>query len=411
MITEIIDPIHGFIEASPTEMRLIDDPSFQRLRRINQLAGAHLVYPGARHARFEHSLGAMHISGMAATSLKNRSQITESQGSALRLAGLIHDIGHGPFSHLFESVMRRHRGLGGASHEQIGRRILEETSLGDALGRTRRRVADLAFGGTTPSALPEIISGVMGTDTMDYLLRDGHFTGSEHARVDHRRLVASLERLGNRMGLARSALHSFESMMHSRRQMFRTVYFHRAVRAAQSTMLRAFDLAAAELGLSSLTLEEYVGLTDESTMALLTTMRPSTPAVRDAQRLAFEYASRMLPKCVLDVPLEDRAPDTAKMGSEIAERAGVAENAVLVDVTGVSSMPLGAGGRSMRHITLVSSGSRGTRTAEDVPFSRLPLLAALLGSMGTLRVYARSNTKKVADAATASHRKWQGESA
>jgi len=316
MTTEIIDPVHGFIVADEAEMRVIDDPAFQRLRRINQLAGAHMVYPGARHARFEHSLGTMHISGMAASSLMSRGGLTESQARALRLAGLVHDIGHGPFSHLFESVLRAHGGLGGAGHEGIGRRILAGTSLGDALGRERRRVAGLAFGGPAPSALPEIISGVMGTDTMDYLLRDGHFTGSEHARVDHRRLVSSLVRLRGRMGLARSALHSFESMMHSRRQMFRT----------------------------------------------------------------------------------------------IAVAARVAESLVLVDVAGASAVPLAAGGRAVGHVTLVGE-PRGEATAEDVPFSRLPLLAALLGPAGTLRVYARGNTKKVAAAASAAHARWHARGA
>jgi len=410
MTTEIIDPIHGFIVADEAEMRVIDDPAFQRLRRINQLAGAHMVYPGARHARFEHSLGTMHISGMAASSLMSCGRLAESQARALRLAGLVHDIGHGPFSHLFESVMRAHRGLGGAGHEEIGRRILAGTSLGDALGRDRRRVAGLAFGGPAPSALPEIISGVMGTDTMDYLLRDGHFTGSEHARVDHRRLVSSLVRLKGRMGLARSALHSFESMMHSRRQMFRTVYFHRAVRAAQSTILRAFDLAADELGLGSLTLGEYVALTDDSAMALLRSLRPETRAVRDAQVLAREYESRALPRCVLDVALEGRAPDAAAMRAEVASAAGVAESLVLVDVTGASAVPLAAGGRAVGHVTLVGE-PRGEATAEDVPFSRLPLLAALLGPAGTLRVYARGNTKKVAAAASAAHARWHARGA
>lgn len=410
MATEIIDPIHGFIAADEAEMRVIDDPAFQRLRRINQLAGAHMVYPGARHARFEHSLGTMHISGMAASSLMSRGRLTEAQSRALRLAGLVHDIGHGPFSHLFESVMREHRGLGGAGHEEIGRRILAETSLGDALGRQRRRVAGLAFGGPSASALPEIISGVMGTDTMDYLLRDGHFTGSEHARVDHRRLVSSLVRLRGRMGLARSALHSFESMMHSRRQMFRTVYFHRAVRAAQSTILRAFDLAAGELGLASITLDDYVALTDDTVMARLRSLRPATRAIRDAQALAREYETRVLPRCVLDEAIAGRAPDAPAMRAEIAAAAGVAEGLVIVDVTGASSVPLAAGGREMRHVTLVGE-PRGEATAEDVPFSRLPLLAALLGSMGTLRVYARGNTKKVAAAASRAHRRWHARGA
>ena len=394
---EIIDPVHGFIQTDHTEVRIIDDPVFQRLRRINQLSGAHLVYPGARHARFEHSLGAMHIAGMAGASLRERGFVGESQARALRLAGLVHDIGHGPFSHLFEPVMRRHGGLGGVDHERIGRRILEETSLGDPLGRDRRRVADLAYGSRRRSALSDVVSGIMGADTMDYLLRDGHFTGSEHARVDHRRIVQSVEIHDNAIALARSALHSFESMMHSRRQMFHTVYFHRAVRAAQTMVRESFDLAASALGLDSLSLDEYVGLTDESIMSQIAGLE-GTPDVRAAQRLADEYHRRRLPKCVLDVELTGRRPDRARLRSRIARRAGVAESEVLVDITGASSLPLSSDGRALRSISLVSGTGR-SRRAERVPFSKLPLIAALLVPISMLRVYARSNTKKVAAAA------------
>lgn len=393
---EIIDPIHGFIQPNSTEVKIIDDPIFQRLRRISQLSSASLVYLGARHARFEHSLGTMHIAGMIASSLYEKGFVRKQQTDELRLAGLIHDIGHGPYSHLFESVMRMHGALGGADHEEIGRMILEKTSIGDALGRSRRKVADLAFGGKRRSALSEIVSGVMGADTMDYLLRDGHFTGSEHARVDHQRIAQSLEIHGGRIALARSALYSFESMMHSRRQMFLTVYFHRAVRAAQAMISESFKLAAGELGLASLTLDEYVELTDDSIMAKLTTLQPDTPAVREAQKLADEYQKRRLPKCVLDIPVPNPRPDPDKLRSKIAARARVAESDILVNITGTSSLPLASDKTEMRSIALFSGPQHKVR---DVPFEELPLVAVLLRPITMLRVYTRSNTKKVAEAA------------
>lgn len=393
---EIVDPIHGFIQPNSTEVKIIDDPIFQRLRRISQLSGAHLVYPGARHARFEHSLGTMHIAGMTATSLYERGFVNNSQVDELRIAGLIHDIGHGPYSHLFEAVMSRHGGLGGADHEEIGRMILEQTSIGDTLGRNRRKVADLAFGGKHHNALSDIVSGVIGSDTMDYLLRDGHFTGSKHARVDHQRLAQSLEIRNNKIILARSALSSFESMMHSRRQMFLTVYFHRAVRAAQAMILESFELAADELGLDSLTLGEYVTLTDESIMSELVALRPRTTAIREAQKLADEYQKRKLPKCVLDTQLSKSSPNAAQLRTKIANRAKVAESDILVDITGASSLPLSSDKKEMRSIMLFSGPKR---SVQNVPFSKMPLVAALLSPISTLRVYSRSNTKKVAEAA------------
>ena len=395
---EIVDPIHGFVLADAVEKQIIDDPTFQRLRRIGQLYGAHLAYPGAHHTRFEHSLGVMHISGKASASLRERGFIRESQAAYLRLAGLVHDIGHGPFSHLFESMMRRHGGLGGRDHEEIGRMLLEKTALSDALGRSRRRVADLAFGGSRHNALSDVVSGVMGTDTMDYLLRDGYFTGSEHAKVDYRRLVHSITIHRGRFELDRSALHSFESMMHSRRQMFYTVYFHRTVRAAQTMILEALDLAANDLGLGALSLDEYIALTDESVISDLVGLTPGDVAIREAQNLVNEYRKRRIPKCVLDVELGNDRPNPAALRSKIATKAGVPESIVLVDVPTAPSLPLSSTGRATQSIALVSGSGR-ARRAKNVPFSDLPLVAALLAPISMLRVYARSNTKKVADAA------------
>ena len=104
---EITDPIHDFIRLNSTEQKIVDTPVFQRLRRIKQLSGAHLTYPGAQHTRFEHSLGVMHIAGMAANSLSSKKQMPSTDTDDIRLAALLHDIGHGPFSHLFEEVLQK----------------------------------------------------------------------------------------------------------------------------------------------------------------------------------------------------------------------------------------------------------------------------------------------------------------
>ena len=104
---EITDPIHDFIRLNSTEQKIIDTSVFQRLRRIKQLSGAHLTYPGAQHTRFEHSLGVMHIAGMAGTSLASKKQMPATDIDDVRLAALLHDIGHGPFSHLFEEVLQK----------------------------------------------------------------------------------------------------------------------------------------------------------------------------------------------------------------------------------------------------------------------------------------------------------------
>ena len=129
---EITDPIHDFIRLNKTEQQIIDTPVFQRLRRIKQLSGAHLTYPGAQHTRFEHSLGVMHIASMAGTSLQSKGITTKDDIVNLRLAGLLHDIGHGPFSHLFEEVLQRKKK---DSHEQIGKQIILKTEIGDIISK------------------------------------------------------------------------------------------------------------------------------------------------------------------------------------------------------------------------------------------------------------------------------------
>ena len=127
---EITDPIHDFIRLTETERQIIDTSVFQRLRRIKQLSGAHLTYPGAQHTRFEHSLGVMHIASMAGVSLQSKGMMTNNDLKNLRLAALLHDIGHGPFSHLFEEVLQRKKKK---SHEQIGKEIILKTEIGDIL--------------------------------------------------------------------------------------------------------------------------------------------------------------------------------------------------------------------------------------------------------------------------------------
>ena len=146
----IIDPIHGFVRAYETEQKLILNPAFQRLRRIRQLSSTHLVYPGAQHTRFEHSLGVMHVAGMAGHALAEKGAIDSEKIIILKLAGLLHDIGHGPFSHMFETL-----GFGGCfSHEEMGRKIIETTEIAEVISSTGYEPKDVtatAFGGNSTS--------------------------------------------------------------------------------------------------------------------------------------------------------------------------------------------------------------------------------------------------------------------
>ncbi len=294
---EITDPIHDFIRLNSTEQKIIDTSVFQRLRRIKQLSGAHLTYPGAQHTRFEHSLGVMHIAGMAGTSLASKKQMPVTDIDDIRLAALLHDIGHGPFSHLFEEVLQKKKHI---THEQIGKEIILKSEIGDIISKTtdKKKINRLAVGEGKKQFENEIISGALSADMMDYLLRDGYFTGAEHAKIDHNRITNSFEIYKNKLALQSSALVNFETMMISRFQMFKAVYFHKTVRAGEVMLLEAMSLADDHLGLSEMNAKEYVEQTDDTILEKLTSLPETNSELKAAKKIAIDYQNRKLFKCV-----------------------------------------------------------------------------------------------------------------
>ena len=294
---DIIDPIHDFIRVYDYELPLIDSPLFQRLRRIKQLSGAHLTYPAAQHSRFEHSLGVMHIASQAGFSLNEKGFLSSDDVQILRVAGLLHDIGHGPFSHLFEEVIQEKK----ISHEDYGKKIILTSEIGDILSKTgfdKKLIAKIAFGESKYQFMNEIVSGALSADMMDYLLRDGYFSGAEHAKIDHKRITQSLDVHKKKLALERSALYSFESMMHSRYQMFKAVYFHKTVRAAEVMLIEALRQSDDEFGFTSFNLNEFVKLTDEYVLASLISSK--SPKLKRARQFAEDYQNRKLLKCVFE---------------------------------------------------------------------------------------------------------------
>ncbi|HKU50023.1 MAG TPA: HD domain-containing protein, partial [Nitrososphaera sp.] len=354
-VGEITDPVHRSIRFSQVEKEVIDTPTFQRLRRIRQLAGAHLVYPSAQHSRFEHSLGAMHIAGLAAESLLSKGYIDNAEVvQELRLAALLHDIGHGPFSHLFEEVLEYYCKT---THEAMGRKIIAHTEISDVLSRHGHSVEQtcrLSFASPKVTYLNEIISGGLSADIMDYLPRDGLFTGAEYAKVDYYRIVSSLEVWKNRLAINKSALNSLESMLISRYEMFKAVYFHKTVRAAEVMLLQSMIAADQDLGLSDTSLENYLSLTDEATLERLCSVdsnnngnNPRSDSRQAfAARLARDYRDRRLLKAVYEKLLQKRGRHQMdrkmlrSMSSRIAEAARIASDYVFVDASRAPSMPL-----------------------------------------------------------------------
>ncbi|KAG0511983.1 MAG: Deoxyguanosinetriphosphate triphosphohydrolase [Nitrosopumilales archaeon] len=399
---DIIDPIHDFIRAYGTEITIIDNPIFQRLRRIRQLSGAHLVYPGAQHTRFEHSLGVMHIAGQAGQVLQEKGIVNSNDIENIRLAALLHDIGHGPFAHIFEEVLQRKNK---ASHEEIGRDLILKTEIGDDISKSgfdKKLITKLAFGNSKFQFMNEIISGALSADMMDYLLRDGYFTGAEHAKIDHKRITQSLDVYQKKLALEKSALYSFESMMHSRYQMFKAVYFHKTVRAAEVMLLESIRLAYDELGLSNISWNDYVCLTDDYVLEKLVSLPPKTLELKKAKKLAIDYQNRELFKCVFERMLTSKSLDKVKktkLRQELSRKSKVDENEIFVDTSVTPSIPLSPSKKESKSIILITKGNHKFEV-QEIPISKIPLVSTMSGFMNILRIYTpRKNRKKVEIAA------------
>jgi len=398
---DIIDPIHDFVRVNSNELKIIDTSIFQRLRRIRQLSGAHLIYPGAQHTRFEHSLGVMHIASMAGHALNEKGIVSSDNIQDLRFAGLLHDIGHGPFSHIFEELLQKRK----MSHEDMGRDIILKTQIGDLIsanGFNKKFITELAFGDSKFQFMNEIISGALSADIMDYLLRDGYFTGAEHAKIDHNRLTYSLDVYKNKLALEKSALVNFETMMISRYQMFKAVYFHKTVRAGEVMLLEAIDLAEGELGLSSMNLDEYLQLSDDVILAKLLNLPEHNSKLKASKKIATDYLNRNLFKSVFESTLTGKAITKKRMQElrgEISKKSKIDINEIFVDSSNTPSIPLSPSKKESKSIILLENNGNKT-TAKEMLISQIQLVSVMSGFMKILRVYTPAkNRKKVEMAA------------
>jgi len=386
---EITDPIHDFIRLNSTEQKIIDTPVFQRLRRIKQLSGAHLTYPGAQHTRFEHSLGVMHIAGMASNSLASKKQMSVSDIDDVRLAALLHDIGHGPFSHLFEELLQKKK----HSHEDIGKEIILKTTIGDLISKSgfdKRFITKLAFGDSKFQFMNEIISGALSADIMDYLLRDGYFTGAEHAKIDHNRLTNSLDVYKNKLALDKSALVNFETMLISRYQMFKAVYFHKTVRAGEVMLLESMELAEEELNLTSMVLDDYLELSDDVILSKLLNLPEHNSKLKTAKKIAIDYQNRNLFKSVFELALTSGTIGKKRLNEireEISKRSKVDIDEIFVDSSNTPSIPLSPSKKESKSIILLEEDNNRTNRQIIwhafllIPVSLFFVVTGVLGSI------------------------------
>jgi hypothetical protein len=327
------DPIHGYIQVFDHEKKVIDTAIFQRLRRIHQNTGVHYAYPGATHSRFSHSLGVMHIAGIFAENLLEKIPgLSNSKKRKyyylMRLWGLTHDIGHGPFSHTFDDVVFGPRY--NTDHEKYGGRILREST---ELPRTLQTHDGIQIDINEIASLFEVKSieewplkrrigqsqvketvfyyicrGAYSADIVDFLLRDSYFTGAGYGNIDWKRLVFSSIPIKDKVVLDPRGEEAFDSLLLARLFMFSTVYYHRTTRAAIKVITQFLVEASPQLQYFNAyiqNVDNFSALDEESILAL--------PQLSNSQ-----YRKQLIER---KIPYSKFAEQKSEISLEISDKA------------------------------------------------------------------------------------------
>jgi len=331
------DPIHGFVEIRPHEREIIDSLVFQRLRNIHQLSFGYLVYHGAEHSRFGHSIGVMHLaSRMFDNALRNTQEFgtdsitfDEADRSKLRVAALLHDVGHPPFSHGLEgSVFPKHVNYSSALIEGPLAPLIEKAQM------KPKEIAGLVQGRSDPkkSYLAKILSSQLDADRIDYLTRDSHYTGVMYGVFDVQRLILSIAVKDGQLVVLQKGLYAADQFLISRFYMYEQVYLHRVKRAFEG-MARSFAESAEPNSLGYPSVEEiragpgiakFLSCDDEWFMGLL----GDTPTDNVRGRIADQIVRRIPYKKVVDsddvrriyAKKEGRTDDTGRSGIDFLRK-------------------------------------------------------------------------------------------
>ncbi|HHQ45027.1 MAG TPA: HD domain-containing protein [Candidatus Altiarchaeales archaeon] len=317
----IRDPIHGNIGLSELEVELIDTRQMQRLRNVKQNGLCYLVYPAMNSTRFEHSLGVMHLGGVLAENL----ELGEEDAKTVRCAGLLHDIGHGPFSHTTEFAWKKT----GADHEYYSEKIVRSDEISKILrehGVKPKRVCQLIKG---VGALGGVISSPIDVDKMDYLIRDAYYAGVAYGITDVERVLQSIRIFGDEISVDEDGLEAVESLLVNRNLMYQTVYRHHAKRIAEAMFRKALQKMVEE-GFNPESLVEF------DDVEMLSIMRGHGGFVSDMIR---RLEARRLYKNVFRENLvgldKDFKKEVSRNPDELEERIevelGLDEGSVIVD--------------------------------------------------------------------------------
>jgi len=342
---EIKDPVHGYVYITENEKEIIDSFPVQRLRRLRQLAGAEYVYPGANHTRFEHSVGVMYLAGRVTENPKISQLISEDEAEIVRIAALLHDVGHGPFSHVFEHLLDKLD----KTHEDMTLWIIKNSELKDTLnklGYNAEEIGKLAIGRLhkpKKAFLDQIISSAVDVDKLDFIVRDTFHTGAEYGYIDIFRLIHALDVLDENLAVDLGALSALESFVIARIESFKSIYFHRVGRAAQIMLAMAMEKANEELGLTHFkTPEEYLAMDDYTVWTMLKNCEKSSETIKNLERrrmLKCAYERSFYEKDTMVSNIFGRESYRNQLQADIAKEAEVETEAVIIDVPTVPSVP------------------------------------------------------------------------
>jgi len=347
----IRDPLHGYIELDELACSIIDTVEMQRLRRIRQLGFSYLVYPGANHTRFEHSLGTYHLMNV----LLDRLGMARDADEELIVASLIHDVGHGPYSHVTEPLIQK---FTGASHEDIGYvlstdgEVKERDSepsaptiaeVVEAYRLDRRKIQSYIkgerTGNRTSRDISRILNGEIDVDKMDYLVRDSYYTGVAYGVVDNMRLIQGLDFFNGELVITDKGILPAEYLLFSRFLMHPTVYNHHTSRIAQLMFLSALEaFISAECESESELKDKAASLRMMDDAEISTTLRnaegyPKEMMTRINERRLFKRAIYAKIN-TLDAEVAEELRDErvrSEIEAEISRRAGVDKKYVLLD--------------------------------------------------------------------------------
>ncbi|MFB6200205.1 MAG: HD domain-containing protein [Candidatus Nanohaloarchaea archaeon] len=318
-MTSIRDSVHGYIQLGEEELGLVDSQAFQRLRRVRQLGLTSLVYPSATHTRFQHSLGVMHLAERFGESLDLR----DGEVEKVKLAALLHDTGHGPFSHASENVIEKH----GLRHEDFSCEVIDR--LEDRYSADASELRDIIRG---ESRLGQVVAGDVDADRMDYLIRDSQSSGLEHGKIDYETIIRLAEMRDGELVFDVKAVDALEALLSSRFHMRKTLYNHKTAVIAEKMLQRAIDRYISQGN----SLEEFMRMDDYRADQAL--RRSGSEAVRTLyrrirRRNLFKEAlvlgeDKLGRKRLRELEKEVRQPK--KLEAEIAEELGIEAYEVIV---------------------------------------------------------------------------------